>query len=1007
MSFTLYSKTGSDLTYSREAENFSRMMREGVYSGMQVYRGSSGFDISINAGYFSINGRLVREESVQANVLTIPTPVADEHNLVWIDFADPLAPTYGLKTGGTWNSPVELSPSESAYGLVLANVWVPSAATGISDCIIQNVDLEKIDDKPHNLVWNAQLFRITKGAGSYRSILTWNDLSIVGITPNDVSRKSIQTYVSEVASPLTTDEKIQRYAIVIARSRTGWNDLSEVISLEVVYSDDDPELGSGGLNEELVGNDDGGFVASSSKDSYPYRPNLDGAVIIAIHDRNADTVVYCGVGAAPGGFGLVNGQMENTIAEITSTVYGTSESGTSVDIDNLITNIAVIKTAGLDDAYDAMGDSVGGGRVVEVDRLPIELRHSQYDGSRAMYDRWSNALRVKLDSDEDGLVTRVPKAIDIYTKNDDKGERFFYSRRPATVSSLTCVSGNVTLTDGGTRVELATIGSITTTDVRNTYGSLGSVIFPERHVIEIAELLDGRASGDIFKIGVDFLNDVFFLIDEDTDADVLPVQLVSTSFPKVCTGTATLWEAHADMGFEQSKLKNLTVSGTATGPSSLPMRSIAIQSSEIDRKLSSDVMVHEDSAIMKSSLGLGRVTQIVSSATFGGYSGNRRMFTDGFLVLTTTFTSGAPIEVKVWDSAGNLIGTITTAANATSNDVGHSCCIRNVDTTYVAVPTGRMVEYFEVDSINSSITSLGSINYGDGATDEARVAIPITSDRFWIGGSHSTFTFNHNIELHSLGTGSVVQIYRIGKNALSTVYGGGLYSNGRILSALAIHGSTVDISTVECISLNRDGTITFGGSGSYESMGTTFFKNDWNNDLYNPLGVTLTESDLLVYGSNIGGDTIYVERHPIYTSITQIGTPPSSVDVVATKVLEVITTTGFTLNTRTFCGLDDGNLLMMGAEVAIAAGTPENSAAYIIDPKTMEIKWAGLFSQNLYQKLKVVAPGCCDGISAYFLDDPTSSGSASIKRIDLREGPCVGFIPSVNNTMKRSVVYGK
>jgi hypothetical protein len=936
----------------------------------------------------------------------VPTPSGDEHSLIWIDLSDPAAPSYEIKTGGSYTSPATLSPSESATGLVLADVWAPFGAADISDCVIANRDLIKINSEPSNLWWNASTMRVAKGSGVYRSVITWSGLKIVGITPNSDSRRAICSFVTAAGSPITTDANSQRYAIVFVRSKTSWSDPYEPLVVEVAYADDDPETGADGYNAELVGNDDGGFSASSNKDEFPYRPNLDGALIIAIHDRNEDTVVYCGVGAAPGGFGLVDGQMENTIASIESTAYGTSESGNVIDIDDLITNIATLKDATLNDAYSSMGGATGSGRIIEVERLPVELRHSQYDGEYDMYDQWSAAQKIWLDSEEDGVVTRVPKAIDVFTKNTSKGERFLHARRPALIDGDSCILGNLTLVNGGSRIEISSIGSVNAASVFNEYLETGTYRVLTNFLLEIQENLSGRAVGNVFRLGLDITNDVFYLISEDTGLPVAPSALTSITYPKTCTGTATLWEVHANMGFENATLNNVVIADEIYGPLTLPARSRLVQNGLVQRQEASDVMQHEDSAIVMASLGRGVVSQVVSAATFGAYSGNRRMYSDGLIILTASVSSGNPIEVKVWKADGALIGTITTSANATSNDVGYVSCIKEDMSTYVAVPVGRVVEYFYVDTINSQISSLGSTNYGNGTSDEARVSIPITKDRFWIGGSYSTSTIVHNLELHSLATGSVVQRYRVGKTSLASIFGNGLATNGRNLVALAIHSMVANTSIVECLNMNGDGTIPAPGVGSYMWTGTTFYKNDWNNDLTVPLRVAIGSKDILVYGTN-GGLQIVVDRYPVHTSTALLDTTPSSINFVPTASKDIVVDTNLTINAFAFAVSDDDELVMLGRDAQVSPTTQEYSVAYIMEPKTLDVNWGSLYSAVTYDKLNVVAAACCDGASIYFLDDPTSSGQASIKRMDVIEGQRIAFRPSKNSSMKRSVIYGK
>lgn len=574
------------------------------------------------------------------------------------------------------------------------------------------------------------------------------------------------------------------------------------------------------------------------------------------------------------------------------------------------------------------------------------------------------------------------------------------------IDADSCILGNLTLINGGSRIEISSIGTVNSTSVFNEYKEHGTYNILTRFVLEIAENLSGRLTGNVFRLGLDITNNVFYLISEDTGLPVLPAQLTATTYPKTCTGTATLWELHANMGFEGASLKNVLVSEEIYGSVGNPARGRLVQSGLVQRKEASDVMDHEDSAIIMSSLGRGVVSQVVSAATFGGYAGNRRMYSDGFIILTATVSSGNPIEVKAWKADGALIGTITTSANATSNDVGYISCIKNKMATYVAVPVGRRVEYFYIDTINSRILSLGFTNYGDGTSDEARVSIPITEDRFWIGGSYSTSTIVHNLELHSLATGTVVQRYRVGKTNLASIFGNGLATNGRNLVALAIHSMVANTSIVECLNINADGSIPSPSVGSYMWTGTTFYKNDWNNDLTVPLKVAMTSKDILVYGTN-GGLQVVVDRYPVHTSTALLDTTPASINFVPTVSKDIVVDINLTINAFVFASSDDDELVMLGRDAPITPGTQEYSVAYIMEPKTLDVNWGGLYSAVTYDKLNVVAAACCDGASIYFLDDPTSSGQASIKRMDVIEGQRVAFRPSRSSSMKRSVIYGK
>lgn len=1007
MAFEIYSKTGSELTYSRESENFSRMMRKGVYSGMQVYRGSSGFDVSINAGYFSVAGRLVRSTIAQTNVITVPSPVADEHHLIWVDVSDPANPSFEIKSGGIPGLPAALSPSEEATGLVLADIWVPTGAVDITDCIISNRDLIDIGDRGFDAHWLADKLVVSDNAGNTR--VTYTNVKISVVMRNSESRKSNIFFLSGtnvVVDDSSADNN--RFSVICVRSNSRFSDPLEALQMEIIHMDDDPEVGSDAFNDELVGNDDGNFAVATDKDAFPYRPNLEGLYILAIHDRTAGIVQYLGYGTTPEGSGVVGGVLDNVVNTITSTAYSTSESGNSVNIDDVITNISTIRSADMTDVYNSMGiGSSGSGRTMEVTRGPLEIRHSGYDSFYASNDNFVAAQRFKLDSDDDGVLDKSPVAVDIYTNNQSKGERALVLRRPATVDSDVCFNGNATLVNAVSRVEVAALDAISTASFFNQFTNTANDRAAE-YILEIEEDLAGRASGAIFRIGVDLDNDVFYLINLDTGATVLPAELSTTVFPKTCTGTVTLWETHIDAGFESTKIRNLEVSESITGLSGRPAKTFAT-SLPIDRSDMDSNMKHGETSIVKTSSGRGAYTQVISSGTFGSYAGNVRMYSDGVVLITAGFTSGNPIAVSVWNiDTGAQICTFSTSQNATSNNVGYLSCIRDNDLNIIAVPVGRRVEYFGVDTLNGTFFAAGSINYGDGATDECRVCVPVNYDRFWVGGSHSSDVTAHNMELHSITTSNVVARYRVGKNALTTVNGDGLKFNGSNLVALGIHGTTADISTLASINLNSDGTMAQVSSGSFFANRETFFKNSWSDYIIAPTKVACTDDAIIVYGTD-SSDMAVLERYPMQSAFGRLGITPLTITYTPTHhvVLDVDPSVGTLTSSppRVFDTTDDNSIVLVANDVATGVDPAEYAMTYIFSDKDLSVKWGALYSRVTFSKLNVVAGGACDGASVYFGDDAASSGAATIYRMDTSNGSKLGHMCSRGGLVKRSVVY--
>lgn len=1008
MAFEIYSKTGSDLTYSREAENFSRMMRKGVYSGMQVYRGASGFDVSINAGYFSIAGRLIRSTIVQTNAITVPSPSGDDHHLIWVDASDPDNVSFEIKSGGSFTSPVALSPAEEADGLVLADIWVPWGASDISDCIIVNRDLVDINSRGFDANWTASKFVVSENAGDTR--VTYTGVTLNVITKDAESRKSgvFYLYGTDVVVDDTSTNNA-KYTVICLRSDSGFSDTNDPIKLSIIHMDDDPETGSDAYNAELVGNDDGGFSGATNKDAYPYRPNLDGLYVLAVHDKILNVVRYNGYGTVPEGKGIVNGVLNNVVNEVTSTAYGTTAEGNSIDIDDVITNMSTLRNASLGDAYNSMGiGSNGSGRVVDINRQPIELRHTNYDGFYTSYDNWMAAFRVKMDADDDGIVDAGPVAMDVYTNNIAKGERALLLRRPATISGNTCFNDNVTLIDASTRVEVSAIGGISTTNFLNELG-LAAGTTSKSYILEVEEDLAGRASGAIFSLGFDVANDVFYLIDIDTGLDVDPSDLSSTVFPKTCTGTATLWDVHVNVGFDGAKFKSLEVTNSITGPSGRGAKINAVNL-EVSRYAACKSSTHGETVITKTSNGRGAYTQVCTTALYGANSGNHRMYSDGSVVVTASFTSGNPISVKMWNGEGGLITSFSTSGNATSNNVGYLSCIRDEDSIVIAVPVGRVMEYFVVDPINNDYYSAGSINYGNGSSDECRVCVPVGYDKFWVGGSYSSFSAVHNMELHNITSSSVVQVFRLGKNSNISLFGGGLKFNGGNLVGLGIHSVTPASGTVAALNLNGDGQIAQEGSGSsFAQSQSTFYKNSWVDHIVEPLKVTATDEDVIVYGYDASGFGV-IERYPMFKQFGLLSTTPLTITATPTHYLKLDVDPALgnlTAGSTVFDTTDDNDLVLMANDIALAGGTNTYSLTYILKGSDLNIRWGKLMARSASTGVVFTGNGCVDGASAFALLD-NGAGLASIYRIDLSNGSRLGYVcgKDAGSLAKRSVVYG-
>lgn len=900
MAFTKYSKIGSALTFDRENSIFANIIEDGIFSGMQVY-GGSGFDISIQGGYFAKNGIVWRDNATSTDVLTVPAPSTDEHHIIWVDVSTD-SPSYNIKSG-TYASPAELTPLEAANGLIIAHIWVASTATNILECAIANMDKVSSKEKPQFFI-TAETLRVSEPSAGTVRIKT---LNVRALRFGENNGRNFSSLAIQNSNNFDVSGVTQRYFVLFTRSLSGWSDDTETSPIFYAQLEDSLDSSEGIL--ALQGYD-AGYVAATDKDVYPYRPNLQDIIILAILDRTRNACLYPQFGVSPEGGGVNGGQLESMISSFSSTSYSTSETGPSVDIDDIITNLSVIKSAGLQEVYEAMGDGVSdASRIIEVGK-PVEIHSTNMSSPEDVLDAWGTSLRVGVDVDSDNGVSGLMRGIDVVSNYRNKIDKGILVRRPITINGKYCINTSISLIDGTTRVEINSINSITPLDLIVEYGQKNATIIGKKIYLQLLNSSPynfGETVGAIFRLGVDAVNNVFYLISANDDyTTVLPSSLTNFSYPQAVN--ATLWDGRNEISHYETSVNRLTVTGAIQGIGGAILDNAMILRG-VGRQDVSNSSANERRVAPIRIGRRGYKQEVYDNGS--SVSGSRMLFTDGAYLIDVEVSNASPIVVNLRkDDSGVIIGSFSTDTDASSIKVGHSSIYTTSFGVIVCVPCGYKVEFWLYNFATQAFTKEYSYDYGDGATTECRTSLMIGDFAAWVGGDYSALGGGHNAALYELGTG-IIDYYRFGKNNNCELYGKAFETDGYHMAVTAINGVTPASGAVQCVILNDNGSV-----GE-----TTMIRGSWTNDILAPVNCCITDKYIIVYGTGTGQEK-YIERYPIYKGLFGNITDSAPYDSLQLNVATDLTIDGIVYGKST-------GFILVGKEFNIGSGTP--AYAYIME----------------------------------------------------------------------------
>lgn len=941
MAFTKYSKIGSPLTFDRENNIFANIVEDGVFSGMQVYDGSSGFDISIAGGFFAKNGIIWKEGATLTDILTVPTPITDEHHIIWIDVSTD-TPSYEIKSG-TYASPAALSPSELLNGLVIAHIWVSSTATGIVDCNIANLDRISTKEKPKFFVTGETLRLSEPVAGTVRM----KTLNLRALRLGEYDGRNFCTFQIQNVNNFDITSVTQRYVIIFARSAKRWTDETEVVPVFYIQTEDARSVTESLLPIQGYGLN---YGAATDKEAYPYRPNFQDIVVLAILDRTRNLCIYPGYGICPDGFGINNGSFENIVSTIISTEYGTTESGATIDIDEVITNLSTISTAGLQDVYEGMGSGIADAtRIIEVEK-PVEIHTAKMISEGSLVDAWAPALRLGTDHDGDNGLSGLMRALDIPSEYTNKKDRGILIRRPITINGKNCINTSISLIDGTTRVEVNTLNLITPTDLIVEYGQLNAVDMGKKLYLQILNCDPytlGENIGAIFRLGVDAVNNVFYLISADDDSTiVLPSDLPIFVYPEAVN--ATLWDGRTEISHFETSINKLTVADKIQGVEGKILTNELI----LEGLTRSEV---SDSSALESRVAPIRIgrkgyrQEVYDNGS--SVSGARRLFSDGAHLIDVLVVNAAPIVVRLRKiDGGSILGSFSTDTSASSINVGYASIYTTSSGVIVCVPCGINVEFWFYNFATEGFTKEYSYAYGDGIVHEGRTSLLISDTAAWVGGDYNTIGTQHNAALYEMGTG-IIDRYRFGKNNNCELYGKAFETDGYHMVVTALNGVSAAASAVQCVKLDEDGSVG----------ATTMIVGSWINDITAPLSSCITDKFIIVYGTG-AASMGFIERYPIYTGLFGSSTDATPLDSLE---LDADGAGNLTLSGELF-GKSEG-FVLVAEDNDIASGTETTCFVMEFDDESQNINTKTCIEEARSSVNFKAGVYAFDGIDAYVL----------------------------------------
>lgn len=441
--------------------------------------GTSGLQVSLHGGWYAVNGILIYEDTDHTNIFDLSGSNGNgggRHYKFFVYFyngddPDPLleymknnnidpesegyisGEPYYTYTQGDFDSPIEdyYIPGEPAINrnaVPLGEAWVPNNANNISDSgvhitsrdVIPSLeDVWGVTQGKQQLTVKALRFEIDQGDFK----LYWRDMDLMGfsgqynhlengplkkieITGDNASLSGAYNYSQELVKPLKGENGAFVYVRSNRQTTNERNNFHENITADLLYFPISYDNSTADVLDRWWNNLAGKSEGYIGNDVFPYRPQLDTIYPVGFLRKIDD-----GSGLEEWVLHLSNGEVlqESTdfamgrnnqyLSTLTSTTVGTSqevdaENG-EIDIDDVITNMNTIYSAGLDDAYDNFepGTQKGAGRVIDADGGPVEIDFSEHSNypyvQAAMYLDTRGGISPKFGVDMKGVGDAIRK----------------------------------------------------------------------------------------------------------------------------------------------------------------------------------------------------------------------------------------------------------------------------------------------------------------------------------------------------------------------------------------------------------------------------------------------------------------------------------------------------------------------------------------------------------------------------------------------------------------------
>lgn len=620
MALTKYTNTYSSLTAARELDILEHVLPNGVMRGVAPFVSSPAdygtWKVSLYSGLYCIDGTIFNESTTQTglwNLSSYSPGSGDKFFTFYVEYrygkTDGIGPNYRFVYGSTprpltdrgnatydpWSAD---TGHENAEAIPLGLLVIPNGATSIDHSSVyflraRTISSATLIEKTLVNVTNIDYDFIGGRIESGNLEFSWKNLRVLGhssrlsdttlptIThfsfsvsgpdvPVSFSAPFSNTYTDSVFIDTTYLQQVGGVAIVI---KPIWDDYTD--SIEATYipmfpveSDDFADVYGGAI----------GF----SDNELPYRPELEDYIVLAYINYNEDSELYK-VSLMDGAVGTLSGNSDafeefhsltgvstNSAISISSTEYGTesfTDINGNIDIDNIIDNIAQLRSITLDDAYrdTASGGDPGDGRTIEVDGGAVTLNNEPYTISPSLpNDVWLSTLRIGYGGDYSDY-THSERGIDIHIRDidpDPVDEYLGDSYKPALVyrvpffyddSSISVnPTGTYTIresTGGGTAV----VAGSNLADAVDYAFSRGFEVYATFTLTDTSQ----AANFNFYKLSADTINNEcgIYLQNEGTDA---PLSHFGGLASPLLSQTVKLWINKVELG-SYNKMQHLRV----------------------------------------------------------------------------------------------------------------------------------------------------------------------------------------------------------------------------------------------------------------------------------------------------------------------------------------------------------------------------------------------------------------------------------------------------------------